>query len=888
VGLTIVALVIAIAALGPMVAPYSPTAFFTSPFAKPSGEHWVGTDYLGRDVLSRVLHGGSVLLIMAALSTVVALILGSACGIAAGYLGGRVDAAVMRCVDIVLVFPNIVLVLMLISMIGPELWLIVLAVGFTFAPGFARVLRASTLDVAERGFVEHAVLQGIGSLSVMRREIFPNLVSPLMVQTGLSLTYSIMLITALDFIGFGQAPPAPSWGAIINENRLGLQINPWAVVVPAALIALLTVGTNVFTDAVASVALRRDRRSLGRGRSGRRGDRQTTAPAAAGTTAVLEPIVDTTEQGGGRLTARLEVRDLTIALADNGAEVVQSVSFVVREGEVLGLVGESGSGKTTVALALLGFVRKGLRIKSGGVFLDGVDLLSARREQLRDVRGRAVSYVPQDPAIALNPALKIGTQLREQLRAHREAVADDQERLREVLMECRLDGIRGLLDRYPHQLSGGQQQRIALAIAFMCRPSLIVLDEPTTGLDVSTQRHLLEVVRSLCSTYGVAAVYVSHDLAVVAQLVSRVTVMYAGRIIESGPTSEVFGSALHPYTRGLLAALPSARRAEVLSGIAGQAPRPGLWPPGCSFAPRCRYAIDRCASEAPEPTVIGMRVVRCFRALEKLDVSPSRILSVPTMSTDEPKVLTVAGVSAAYASHRVLTDIDLEVRANHTMAIVGESGSGKTTLARCIVGLHPGWTGTIRFRDLELELSCHDRSKDLLRRIQYIGQNPYDSLNPRRTVAEILGQPLEHFFDLTATERADRIATAMSAVALSDQLAASYPGQLSGGESQRIAIARALIVEPDVLVCDEITSALDVSVQAVIVELLRRLQRERRIAMIFITHNLALVRSIAESVVVLSAGRAIETGDVEQVLEQPHDPYTIRLVEDVPGLEMLV
>src|SRR6266851_3481698 len=314
--------------------------------------------------------------------------------------------------------------------------------------------------------------------------------------------------------------------------------------------------------------------------------------------------------------ARLDVRGLEVRLGRTGPDVVSEVSFTVQAGQVLGLVGESGSGKTTVVLALLGHARRGLRISSGEVWVDGVDLLRLSATQLRAVRGARVAYVPQDPSAALNPALRVGTQLREAIRVHPGAVDDPAGRVREVLQEAHLDASPEMLRRYPHQLSGGQQQRVALAMAFACRPSLIVLDEPTTGLDVSTQRHVLDTIRSLCAAYGVAAVYVSHDLAVVGGLVSDVAVMYSGRIIEIGPTPRVFGDPLHPYTRGLLNAVPSPEGASQLTGIPGHQPRPGHRGPGCTFAPRCDLALDQCRVREPEQVVITGRTVRCLRATE--------------------------------------------------------------------------------------------------------------------------------------------------------------------------------------------------------------------------------------------------------------------------------
>ena len=298
--------------------------------------------------------------------------------------------------------------------------------------------------------------------------------------------------------------------------------------------------------------------------------------------------------GGAPRPFRLEVRDLEIRAGRQGPPVVSGISFAVRPGDVLGLVGESGSGKTTVAQALLGHTRRGLSVSSGEILLDGLDLLRLRPAGLRQVRGARVSYVPQDPAAALNPALRIGYQLREALRVHAGGGSHPEKRILEVLGEVRLEASPALLRRYPHQLSGGQQQRVALAMAFACRPSLIVLDEPTTGLDVSTQRHILDTVRSLCQGYGVAAVYVSHDLAVVSELAAQVAVMYAGRIVEAGPAPLLFSRPLHPYTRGLLASVPAPGRGGPLAGIPGQQPPPGHRGPGCAFAPRCGLALDPC------------------------------------------------------------------------------------------------------------------------------------------------------------------------------------------------------------------------------------------------------------------------------------------------------
>jgi peptide/nickel transport system ATP-binding protein len=581
--------------------------------------------------------------------------------------------------------------------------------------------------------------------------------------------------------------------------------------------------------------------------------------------------------------SRLDVRELEIRSGRHGPPVVTGVSFAVRAGEVLGLVGESGSGKTTVALALLGYTRRGLSVGGGEIRLDGVDLLRLGPGELRQMRGAKVSYVPQDPAAALNPALRIGYQLREALRVHTGIAGDPEARILEVMREAYLDPTPDMLRRYPHQLSGGQQQRVGLAMAFACRPSLIVLDEPTTGLDVSTQRHILDTVRSLCRGYRVAAVYVSHDLAVVSELVAEVAVMYAGRIVETGPAPILFATPLHPYTQGLLASVPTPDSAWRLTGIPGHQPPPGQRGPGCAFAPRCDFALDQCRAREPDQVDLAARKVRCVRVAQ----IPAGAARRPLPSAVAPHgatVLSVRGVSASYGGVPVLSGIDLDVPSRACVAVVGESGSGKTTLARCIVGLHRNWTGEISLQGVPLAHGARHRPKLALKRIQCVFQNPYTSLNPRKTVGQIVAEPLQRFLGLSRREQTERVVGVLDDVSLGRGFLSRYPDQLSGGERQRVAIARALVAEPDLLVCDEVTSALDVSVQAVIVELLRAIQAQRYLAMIFITHNLALVRSVAQFAVVLRQGQVIEAGPAEQVLAHPSSRHTARLMADVPRL----
>jgi len=595
--------------------------------------------------------------------------------------------------------------------------------------------------------------------------------------------------------------------------------------------------------------------------------------------------------------AAVTVADLQIVIEADRMPVVTDISFEIGPGEVLGVVGESGSGKTTVGLALLGHARRGLAIAGGSVLLGGRDILALSDEQLRRLRGSVVSYVPQDPASSLNPALRVGLQLREVLEAHAgerdgggAGRADHSARIAEMMREVALPDDPRFLRRYPHELSGGQQQRIGLAMAFANRPRLIVLDEPTTGLDVTTQAHVLSTVRELARLHDVAALYVSHDLAVVATLARRVAVMYAGRIVELATAEALFSSAGHPYTRRLIGAIPRLTGGRSLLGIPGHAASPGNRPPGCSFAPRCSMRIEQCEQEIPAlRRVSADHMVRCIRAEEVLTQEQRRIgdpIDMP--AAEDLAALRLDSVVASYGRLEVVHSVSFSLAAHECLALVGESGSGKTTIARAIAGLHRNWTGKITLGDVPLQASARRRDADTRRRIQYIFQNPYGSLNPRRTVGDIIEQPLRLFGTASGRDASRRVAEMLERVSLTASYAARYPDQLSGGERQRVAIARALVCDPAVLVCDEVTSALDVSVQAAIVELLGNLQRDLGLSMLFITHNLPLVRSIAQRVAVLHEGVIAEMGDAAQVLGTPGQPYTRQLISDTPSLETAI
>lgn len=550
-------------------------------------------------------------------------------------------------------------------------------------------------------------------------------------------------------------------------------------------------------------------------------------------------------------TLVLRCRDLRLATFD-GTEILHGVDFDLYRGEIVGLVGESGSGKTTAGLATMGHFRTGLIKTDGTITLhtregESIDIFSLNEDQLRDLRGGRVAYIPQDPALSLNPAMRVGDQIREVLDIHGfgSTKQEREDRVREVMRDVDLPDTDEYLNRWPHQLSGGQQQRVGIAMAFAMYPDVLICDEPTTGLDVTTQNHVLKTIRTMTVKNDVASLYITHDLAVVAELVDRVIVMLRGDIVEEGPYNTVLYSPKHPYTKKLLAAIPDLAGRKDIAGFS-------RWGEG----PDAGRATTSTAAPAEERE------------------------EMPKHSA----LLEVRDLEMAYGSNQVLHGINLKVEAGESILILGESGSGKTTLSRSVVGLNDGYTGQVLLRGQELAPSSRKRSLPERKDVQYIFQSPFSSLNPRRTIGESMSVPLVIADELSKDEQRAIVEETLEAVQLDRSFYDRRPGDLSGGERQRAAIGRALVSTPSVLVCDEVTSALDVSVQANILQLLAELRHERGLAMLFVTHNIALARHIATRVAVLNKGVIVDEGPVDEVLENPQHEYTKALLANIPSL----
>jgi peptide/nickel transport system ATP-binding protein len=577
-----------------------------------------------------------------------------------------------------------------------------------------------------------------------------------------------------------------------------------------------------------------------------------------------------------------------------GSPVIDDVDLQIASGEILGLVGESGSGKTTTALALFGQHDRALVMSAGTIDLAGERLDS--EERFRNARGRLVSYTPQNPGTALNPSLRIVETVEDMINAHRRG-AGAQALSYQLFERVGLPNDRPFGRRYPHQLSGGQQQRVCIAASLAPQPALIVLDEPTTGLDVVTQDRILKELVRLRDEEDIAMLYITHDLAVVAQIASRIAVMYAGRLVEQGPAEEILRHPRHPYTRGLMAATPDHIRRRKLETMPGVSVGVGEWPSGCAFAPRCPQAVSRCEAELPELEAISEeRRVRCFEwhRTPSIDWSPieSPEIAVDRDAGAEQAILEVDRLHAEYVSRdgKVVAadNISFAVQRGACVALVGESGSGKTTIGRAIAGLHPSASGQVRLAGELLPFAARKRSVRQRRRLQVIFQNPYQALNPRQTVAASIARPARTLRSLSRADASAEVRRLLEAVRLPQRVAARYPRELSGGERQRVAIARALAALPELIVCDEITSALDVSVQAVVLELLRELRAELGLALIFITHDLGVVSAVAERTLVLECGVICEQGLTAEVLASPQHQYTKRLLQAAPSLSVAI
>jgi peptide/nickel transport system ATP-binding protein len=595
----------------------------------------------------------------------------------------------------------------------------------------------------------------------------------------------------------------------------------------------------------------------------------------------------------------LELDEVDVAYRVRGRwrRVLQGVSFRIEPGESYGLVGESGCGKSTCAFAVMHYLPRNGRVTAGSIRVAGREVAAMGEAEIRRLRAGAVSMVYQNPGAALNPSIRIGDQVAEAFTVAGASKQEAAERARAMLAKVQISDPASVMRRYPHQLSGGMQQRVVIAMALACDPTLLILDEPTTGLDATVEAEVLDLIAALREELGTSVLFISHNLAVIAKMCDRVGVLYAGKLVEEGPASEVFADPRHPYTVGLLRCIPrrGVRKDEKrLDTIPGFLPPLGAELPACVFVDRCGLAQDVCHRDAPTPyRVSATRTSRChfWEIAERVPFTPEARGEPAAGAEDAAEaIVTLERVGKTFrqegAEIRALSDVSLAIRPGETLGLVGESGSGKTTLARVLLGLtEPDADSRIELESRELPPTIRARSREDVRALQIVFQNPDAALNRRFPVRRIIARAITKLLGLSGRPRDDRVHDLARSVRFDEQLLGNRPSQLSGGLKQRVAIARAFAGDPRLVVCDEPTSALDVSVQAAILNLLADLQANERVTYVFISHDLGVVRYLADRIAVMYLGHVMELGSAEQVFSPPHHPYTEALLSAVPTLD---
>jgi peptide/nickel transport system permease protein len=852
-GAILFSLILAAAILAPVLAPYSPSAQnLTGGLLPPSPEHWLGTDQLGRDVLSRLLFAARTDLRIAILASLAPFVIGVTVGLVSGYFGGVVDRAASRITDTVIAFPFYVIVIAIVFAVGAGETGIILAFALVGWVGYARVLRAMTASLREAGWVQAARGGGLSHARVLLRHLLPNVLPQAVVLLATEIVLIMVAIVTLGYLGLGIQPPTPDWGTMIADAQQFVTTQWWLAAFPGFAVVLTGIALSLLGDGVGDAlrvgnaargsairgpsSAKRESRIAASPRSTPASGRRDRDGLARGEVRVRGLRVDAGAADGGRPGGG----------AGSGAPLVDGLGFEVAPGAALGIVGESGSGKSLTLRALLGMMPVGTRVVDGAIAVGG-----------------SVGMVFQDPLTALDPLTRVGVQLREAVEAGGAAGSGSRgrasARVRELLEQVELPDPERIARSYPHQLSGGQRQRVVIAMALAGDPAVLLCDEPTTALDVTVQRQVLRLLDGLRRKRGLTLVFVSHDLAVVASMCDRVLVMREGREVESGRTQQVIRDPRDAYTRSLLEAVP-------------RLPDP---------APDPDSAPDSASASAAAPSAPSEREWFDLGApadhSRSLAAADARSAAVPD---PEPPVLEVREAEVRYGGFTAVTGVSFAVARGGSLGIVGESGSGKTTLARAVVGQVRAAAGEIRLDGSPLPAR---RSPAQARAIQLVPQDPYSSLDPRMTVEQTLGELLRVHRIVPRDRVRARIAELLELVRLDPALARAYPHQLSGGQRQRIALARALAVEPRVIVADEPTSALDVSVQASVIELLQGLRRDPGVTLVFVSHDLAVVHEVCDAVLVMREGGVVEAGG-PAFFTAPRTNYGRELLGAVPRL----
>lgn len=765
-GVGIISLLALAACISFFWTPYDPNAMSAGErFAPPSLSHWMGTDNFGRDICSRVLIGMRTTFVIAAATVLIGTVIGTVVGALTGYFGGWVDEILMRLNDSLTVFPSILLALVVVSILGTGNWQLVLALGIVFIPSYSRVVRSEFIHLRHRDFVKSARLMGASHFRIILVHILPNIRGTLLSAIAVGFNNAVLAESSMSYLGLGVQPPEASLGRMLSESQGYLMSAPWYCLFPALMVVVMVMGV-VMLGAKDDLSVKGSYQK-GQAMTGQREEAGQTSPEASAHKSILQ------------------VENLQVAFG--AKNVVKGISFPLYAGQQLGIVGESGSGKSMTALSIMGLLAQEASY-GGHVWYRGqeaacVDLLALSAKKRRRYQGQHIAMIYQEPMTSLNPVKRIGPQVEEVLRLHTNTDRQTRrQRVLEALSMVELPEPEKLYRKYPHELSGGMRQRVMIAMAMICKPSVLIADEPTTALDAKVQEQILHLLKRICRQNGTALIFISHDLEVVHRICDNVLVMQDGIIVERGTAEEIFKNPRETYTKQLLAATQLSEKQPV---------------------------------EVKEETVLEVKQCTLY-----------------------------------YGKGRKRTEVqknlDFTIHKGEILGVVGPSGCGKTTLSKAILGLHKGYTG---------EILC---KADMP---QMIFQDPYGALNPVKTIGWILKEPLRIAYrqhrwrpeqgvrKQTAMQR--QVEQMLKQVGLEPELAERYPRALSGGQRQRVSIAAALMLEPAFVIADEPVSALDATVGAQVLELLLRLQREKQLAILFISHDRKVIEAVSDKVFTL-------------------------------------
>jgi len=797
--------------------------------SRPTWKNWLGTDDQARDVTARLIYGYRLSVLFGLTLTILSSIVGIGAGAVQGYFGGWIDLVMQRVIEIWSGMPTLYLLIILASVVTPSFWwLLGLMLLFSWMT-LVSVVRAEFLRARNFDYVRAARALGVGDGAIMFRHLLPNAMTAALTFLPFVTSGAVVTLTALDFLGFGLPPGSPSLGELLEQGKNNLQA-PWlgftSFIVIALMLTLLVFIGEAVRDAFDP------RKVFAAGRSSLVAGRLSPSPAPIATGWGDRPPATSDQRPsfGARSVLRIDNLHVRFGRGADAVDAVEGVSFELARGETLALVGESGSGKSVTALSILQLLPyPHAAHPAGSIRFQDTELIGAAPDTLRRIRGDRIAMIFQEPMTSLNPLHTIERQVGETLVVHRDlAPAAARVRTLELLRLVGLPEPERRLGAYPHELSGGQRQRVMIAMALANEPDILIADEPTTAVDVTIQAQLLALLADLQKRLGMAMLFITHDLSIVRKIADRVCVMQRGHIVESGAVDAVFLSARHPYTQRLLAAQPGG-------------------PP-------------------PPPPAGGAPLLACSDLKVWYPIK--------------------AGLLRRTVDHvRAVDGISLAIHPSETLGVVGESGSGKTTLGLAVLRLVTS-SGTIEYDGRRLNQLRGDAVLPLRRDLQMVFQDPYGSLSPRLSVGQIVEEGLRvHGIGASPAEREARIVEALREVDLDPDTRHRYPHEFSGGQRQRIAIARAMVLKPKLVVLDEPTSALDVSVQAQIVELLRALQVRYRIAYLFISHDLRVVRALSHRIVVMRDGIAVEEGPAERIFAQPQADYTKALLAAALNLE---